>query len=63
MRLVLVHDTQINIDHAVLAVHHDGEWLVLDNRRSFVTEPDDELKHYTPLFALDQDGVKLFAAP
>src|SRR5690606_27065578 len=37
MRLVLVRDTNIRIDHAVLAVRHDGEWLVLDNRRAFVT--------------------------
>jgi predicted transglutaminase-like cysteine proteinase len=62
MRLVLVRDTKIRIDHAVLAVRHEGEWLVLDNRRPFVTDTM-ELKHYMPLFALDRDGVKLFAAP
>ena len=62
MRLVLVRDTKVRIDHAVLAVRHDGEWLVLDNRRAFVTDTM-ELGHYMPLFALDRDGVKLFAAP
>ncbi len=62
MRLVLVRDTRIKIDHAVLAVRHDGEWLVLDNRRAFVTDTM-ELDHYMPLFALDREGVKLFAAP
>jgi predicted transglutaminase-like cysteine proteinase len=62
MRLVLVRDTKIRIDHAVLAVRFEGEWLVLDNRRAFVTDTM-ELKHYMPLFALDRDGVKLFAAP
>ena len=62
MRLVLVRDNSIRIDHAVLAVRLDGEWLVLDNRKSFVAETS-ELKHYTPLFALDREGVKLFATP
>jgi predicted transglutaminase-like cysteine proteinase len=62
MRLVLVRDTKIRIDHAVLAVRHEGEWLVLDNRRPFVTDTM-ELDHYMPLFALDREGVKLFAAP
>lgn len=61
MRLVLVRDTTARLDHAVLAVRHDGGWLMLDNRRTFVAEPH-ELKHYMPLFALDREGVKLFAA-
>jgi predicted transglutaminase-like cysteine proteinase len=62
MRLVLVRDTKIKTDHAVLAVRFEGEWLVLDNRRPFVTDTM-ELAHYMPLFTLDRDGVKLFAAP
>lgn len=62
MRLVLVRDTKIRIDHAVLAVRHEDEWLVLDNRRPFVTDTM-ELAHYMPLFTLDREGVKLFAAP
>jgi predicted transglutaminase-like cysteine proteinase len=62
MRLVLVRDNSIRIDHAVLAVRLDGRWLVLDNRKSFVVEPG-ELTHYAPLFSLDHEGVKLFAAP
>lgn len=62
MRMVLVRDTSIRLDHAVLAVRQDGEWLVLDNRKSFVTDTT-ELNHYMPLFALDHEGVKLFAAP
>jgi hypothetical protein len=46
----------------VLTARLDGRWYVLDNRRSgFYAEGD--LPHYLPLFALDRDGVKLFAAP
>ena len=62
MKLVLVRDRAARDDHAVLAVRHDNRWLVLDNRRAFLNE-DMELKHFVPLFALDHDGVKLFAAP
>jgi len=62
MRLVLVHDRAVRADHAVLAVRHEGKWLILDNRHSVLNE-DGEQRQFTPLFALDQDGVKLFAAP
>lgn len=62
MRIVLVRDTTVRIDHAVLAARVEGRWYVLDNRKSgFYAEGD--LPHYLPLFALDHDGVKLFAAP
>jgi predicted transglutaminase-like cysteine proteinase len=62
MRMVLVRDTSIRLDHAVLAVRFEDEWLVLDNRETFVVDTA-ALKHYMPLFALDGEGVKLFAAP
>lgn len=61
MRLVLVRDTAVRVDHAVLAVRFEGRWIVLDNRRSITVETAD-LDHYMPLFALDREGVKLFAA-
>jgi predicted transglutaminase-like cysteine proteinase len=62
LRLVLVRDTAIRVDHAVLAVRFENRWVVLDNRRAAVTETED-LRHYLPIYALDQSGVKLFAAP
>jgi len=61
MRLVLVRDTAARLDHAVLAVLFEGRWLVLDNRHTMTVEAE-ELRHYMPLFALDHEGVKLFAA-
>jgi predicted transglutaminase-like cysteine proteinase len=62
LRIVLVRDTAVRIDHAVLSARIDGRWFVLDNRRSgFYSERD--LPHYLPLFAMDDTGVKLFAAP
>jgi predicted transglutaminase-like cysteine proteinase len=61
LRLVLVRD-RVAGDHAVLAVRHAGRWLVLDNRHSIMADPG-ELTQFTPLFAIDHQGVKLFAAP
>jgi predicted transglutaminase-like cysteine proteinase len=62
LRLVLVRDTAIRADHAVLAARFEGRWLVLDNRKSAAVETDD-LRHYIPLYALGSEGVKLIAAP
>ncbi|MCC6948633.1 MAG: transglutaminase-like cysteine peptidase [Bradyrhizobiaceae bacterium] len=62
MRLVLVRDMQIRVDHAVLAVRAGAGWLVLDNRRGTVVETAD-VRHYQPLYAVGAGGVKLFAAP
>jgi predicted transglutaminase-like cysteine proteinase len=62
LRIVLAHDNAIGEDHAVLAARHDGRWLILDNRRADVAA-EGEVRHLAPLFAVDQDGVKLFAAP
>lgn len=62
LRLLLVKDLSVRQDHAVLAVRVDGRWIVLDNRRSAPFETAD-LGHFMPLFALNQQGVNLFAAP
>lgn len=62
LRLLLVKDRAVRQDHAVLAVRLDARWLVLDNRRAMPLETSD-LGHFLPLFALDNRGVNLFAAP
>ena len=62
LRVLLVRDRAVRLDHAVLAVRQNGHWLILDNRWSRLSE-DTDLKQFEPLFALDDDGVKLFAAP
>ena len=60
LRLLLVRDRGVHQDHAVLGVRHQNRWLILDNRQSTLPETT-ELRHFTPLFAIDHDGVKLFA--
>lgn len=62
LRLMLVHDNYVHMGHAVLAARQDGRWLVLDNRWTRLIE-DKKIKDFTPLFALEEDGVKMFAAP
>ncbi|MGO3931190.1 transglutaminase-like cysteine peptidase [Rhodopseudomonas pseudopalustris] len=62
LKVLLVRDLAVRQDHAVLAVRVEGRWLVLDNRRATLMEGRD-LKSFMPLFALDQRGVSLFAAP
>jgi predicted transglutaminase-like cysteine proteinase len=62
LHVLLVRDNAVHLDHAVLAVRDDGHWLILDNRWNRLTE-DSELYQFAPLFALDEEGVKLFAAP
>lgn len=62
LKVLLVKDMRLYQDHAVLAVRRDGHWLILDNRWSLVVE-DREARTLIALYALDHDGVKLFAAP
>jgi predicted transglutaminase-like cysteine proteinase len=62
MRLLLVRDRSNNQDHAVLAVREAGRWLILDNRLTIMPETS-EVRNLLPLFAIDQEGVKLFAMP
>jgi predicted transglutaminase-like cysteine proteinase len=62
LRLVLVRDRAVRLDHAVLAARLDDRWLILDNRRSELIE-DADASSFTPLFAINHSGVHLFAAP
>jgi predicted transglutaminase-like cysteine proteinase len=62
LQLVLVRDRAVRQDHAVLAARLDDRWLILDNRQSPLIE-DSNASSFTPLFAINHDGVHLFAAP
>jgi predicted transglutaminase-like cysteine proteinase len=57
LRLLLVRDTRLREDHAVVAARLDGRWVVLDNRRLILLE-DIQLQQYVPMFEIDDDGVK-----
>jgi predicted transglutaminase-like cysteine proteinase len=62
LRVLLVHDNAARMDHAVLAALDDGHWYILDNRWTAAVE-DTEVRQFAPLFALDEQGVKLLAVP
>jgi predicted transglutaminase-like cysteine proteinase len=60
LKLMLVIDRAVNEAHAVLTVRHEENWLVLDNRRAHIST-DKQIGYFTPLFAIDHEGVKLLA--
>jgi predicted transglutaminase-like cysteine proteinase len=62
LRVLLVRDNIARLDHAVLAAKEDGHWYVLDNRWTAAVE-DSDVRRFSPLFALDDQGVKLLAVP
>jgi predicted transglutaminase-like cysteine proteinase len=59
LRLVIVRDSQHAADHAVTAVRHDGQWLLLDNRNSILVDARDA-RHYRPLFVMRDEGPAEF---
>jgi predicted transglutaminase-like cysteine proteinase len=61
LRLVVIHDRDSNVDHAVTAVRYDGSWLILDNRTLEIRH-DAELAEFEPMFAIDREGVKRMTA-
>ncbi len=59
LRVVVVRDTARSEDHGVVAVRHEGEWLVLDNRRLLMLA-DTQLANYSPLLQLDGAGARRY---
>jgi predicted transglutaminase-like cysteine proteinase len=57
LRLVIVRDIKRKTDHVVLAVRHDAEWLILDNRTLIMVNAR-EARHYYPLLVADHRGVR-----
>ncbi len=60
VRLVIVRNTAAREDHAVVAVHLGGDWIMLDNRWLTLIE-DADMPQAVPLFVLDGAGVRKFA--
>jgi len=60
LRLVIVQDDQRATGHAVVAVQYEQRWLILDNRTMAILNAED-VHHYRPLFALDQQGARTIA--
>jgi predicted transglutaminase-like cysteine proteinase len=59
LQLEIVRDIEHQATHAVVTVHYNGEWLILDNRTLLMLNAEET--HYYPLLALDHQGVRTFA--
>ncbi|MFY9769275.1 MAG: transglutaminase-like cysteine peptidase [Xanthobacteraceae bacterium] len=59
VRLVVVRNTDGQENHAVVAVRLDNIWMILDNRWLALV-PDRQLWRATPLFEIDEHGVRQF---
>lgn len=62
VKLVIVRNTALDEDHAVVAVRLDGAWIVLDNRWLNLV-PDRDMRQAIPRFVLDGTGVRRYAPP
>lgn len=55
MRIVVLQDLNLGIPHAVLAVRHAEEWLILDNQIEKVM-PDTAIVHYRPIYSINEQN-------
>ena len=62
LRIVVMHDTLRDEDHAVAAARLDGRWLMLDNRRMAMIA-DADIRNYRPTFVIGPYGVMRYADP
>lgn len=55
MRMVVLRDTAINLDHAVLAVYVDGQPQLLDNLRTDIVAAS-SVSDYRPYYSINENG-------
>ncbi len=55
LRIVVVKDQNLNVDHAILAVYIDGKILILDNQVRQVVDSA-SIRHYKPIFSVNETG-------
>ena len=62
LRLVVLHDAHLGLDHAVTVIYIDGTALMLDNQlRDMV--PVDTVQHYQPYYSINEQGWWLHRGP
>ena len=61
LRMIVTRDNDAHEYHMVLAVQHEGHWLILDNKTLEIRGEDIALSLH-PLFVLDGSGVRHVAA-
>jgi predicted transglutaminase-like cysteine proteinase len=53
MRIVVLHDLNLRVAHAVLAVYVNGKAYILDNQAEQVI-PAEKIKHYIPIYSINE---------
>lgn len=59
LRFVIVQDSRLQTEHAVIAVRYDNEWTILDNRTMTIFHPQ-QAGNYRPLYVLDEQDNRAF---
>ena len=62
LRLLILRDTNLRIQHAVLVVFEKGQVLVLDNQSQQVM-PQEKILHYVPLYSVNEKQWWLHVPP
>jgi predicted transglutaminase-like cysteine proteinase len=62
LRIVVLHDTRLGLDHAVMVAYVEGRVLMLDNQLASVV-PADGISHYQPYYSINEEGWWLHLGP
>jgi predicted transglutaminase-like cysteine proteinase len=62
MRIVVLRDLKLRVDHAVLAVYINGTPYILDNRYASVV-PASSIHNYQPVYSINEHGWWLHRRP
>jgi predicted transglutaminase-like cysteine proteinase len=62
LRLVVLRDTRLGLDHAVTVAYVDGQALMLDNQIRDVV-PVESIRHYQPYYSINEQGWWLHRGP
>jgi predicted transglutaminase-like cysteine proteinase len=62
LRVVVLRDTWLELDHAVTVVYTDGEALMLDNQRRDIVSVA-SVDHYQPYYSISEQGWWLHRGP
>ena len=62
LRVLVLRDSELGLDHAVTVAYVAGEALLLDNQISTVV-PADSVHHYQPYYSINETGWWLHVGP
>ena len=62
LRVLVLRDTELGLDHAVTVAYVDGEAFLLDNQIGTVV-PADSVHHYQPYYSINEAGWWLHVGP